>query len=54
MNSTEVTGGFNDVSIPGWLWGADITDEVGLLTASWWGQMDYYTYAWATEYKGID
>ncbi|NRD22105.1 RagB/SusD family nutrient uptake outer membrane protein [Winogradskyella litoriviva] len=56
MNSTEVTGGFNDVSIPGWLWGADITDEVGLLYASWWGQMDYYTYGYAAEgeHKGID
>ena len=41
MSSTEITGGFNEVSTPGWMWGVDLNDEIGLGLVSWWGQMDY-------------
>jgi len=56
MSANEVTGGFNDVNIPGWIWGFDVTLTNGLDLISWWGQMDVYTYSyqWAGDKKGID
>jgi len=56
MNSDEVTGGFNDISIAGWMWGQDITLDNGLDLVSWWGQMDVFTYSyqWAGDRKAID
>ena len=56
MSATEVLGGFNDVNTPGWLWGQDITTDLGLDLVSWWGQVDLYTYsyAWAGDPKTID
>ena len=56
MSSSEVLDGFNDVTTPGWMWGADITEDAGLSLASWWGQMDYYSYSYAAygDYKAID
>lgn len=56
MNSEEVTGGFNDVNTPGWMWGQDITLDNGLDLISWWGQMDVFTYSyqWAGDRKAID
>jgi len=56
MNSDEVTGGFNNVSIAGWMWGQDITLDNGLDLVSWWGQMDVFTYSyqWAGDRKAID
>ncbi len=56
MSATEVLGGFNDVTTPGWLWGQDITTDLGLDLVSWWGQVDLYTYsyAWAGDPKTID
>ncbi len=56
MNSSEVTGGFNNVNIPAWMWGVDITLDLGLDLISWWGQMDIFTYsyAWAGDRKVID
>ncbi len=56
MNSDEVTGGFNDVNIAGWMWGQDITLDNGLDLVSWWGQMDVFTYSyqWAGDRKAID
>ncbi|MDT0689432.1 RagB/SusD family nutrient uptake outer membrane protein [Salegentibacter sp. F188] len=49
-------GGFNDVNIPGWMWGVDITLDQGLDLVSWWGQVDLfsYSYAWAGDPKSID
>ena len=52
-------GGFNDVeSVPGIMWGVDITPEgQGLASLfSWWGFMDTYSYAYAAvgNHKGID
>lgn len=56
MTSSEVVGGFNDVSTPGWIWGFDVTLANGLDLISWWGQMDVFTYSyqWAGDKKGID
>jgi hypothetical protein len=56
MSSTEITGGFNNVATPGWMWGVDLNDEIGLGLVSWWGQMDYYSYSYAAfgDYKAID
>ncbi|WP_439129681.1 RagB/SusD family nutrient uptake outer membrane protein [Polaribacter sp.] len=56
MSSSEVTGGFNDVSTPGWMWGVDLNDEIGLGLVSWWGQMDYYSYSYPAfgDFKSID
>ncbi len=48
--------GFNDVSSPNWMWGADITLDNELDLVSWWGQMDLFTYSysWAGDPKSID
>ncbi|WP_208890014.1 RagB/SusD family nutrient uptake outer membrane protein [Polaribacter sejongensis] len=56
MTSTEVVGGFNDLNTPAWIWGFDITLANGLDLASWWGQIDVFTYSyqWAGDRKGID
>src|SRR5690606_29914558 len=56
MTSSEVVGGFNKVSTPGWIWGFDITLVNGLDLISWWGQIDVFTYSyqWAGDKKGID
>ena len=40
-------GGFDDVNEPGWLWGVDLTTEIGLDLVSWWGQCDIFTYSYA-------
>ncbi|MCK5815979.1 MAG: RagB/SusD family nutrient uptake outer membrane protein [Flavobacteriaceae bacterium] len=47
MDSSEVTGGFNNVNINGWMWAQDITLDNGLDLVSWWGQIDLYTYSYA-------
>ena len=56
MSREEITGGFNDLNTPGWMWGADLTIELGLDLVSWWGQMDSFSfsYAWAGDFKAID
>ena len=56
MTAEQIVGGFNDVNIPGWMWGIDLTSEIGLNLVSWWGQMDSFTfsYAWAGDFKAID
>ena len=56
MTSSEVVGGFNSISTPGWIWGFDITLANGLDLISWWGQLDVFTYSyqWAGDKKGID
>lgn len=46
MSSAEITGGFNNVETPGWMWGVDLNDAIGLGLVSWWGQMDYYSYSY--------
>lgn len=56
LSASEVTNGFNDVTTPSWMWGIDITENLGLGLVSWWGQIDSYSYsyAWAGDYKAID
>ena len=56
MSASEVTGGFNNVLTPGWMWGVDLNDEIGLGLVSWWGQMDYYSYSYPAfgDAKAID
>lgn len=50
------TAGFNNVATPSWMWGYDITPDLGIDLISWWGQMDLFTYsyAWAGDRKSID
>ncbi len=56
MDASEITGGFDSVNTPGWMWGIDLTLEIGLDLISWWGQMDpfSFSYAWAGDFKTID
>jgi hypothetical protein len=56
MSGSEVLGGFNDVSTPGWMWGVDLNSDTGVSLVSWWGQMDYYSYSYAAygDYKACD
>lgn len=56
MSGTEVRGGFNDVNTSGWMWGVDLTTEIGLGLVSWWGQIDYYSYSYAAygDLKAMD
>lgn len=44
--STEDIGGFDKVSSPGWIWGFDLTEEMGLGLNSWWAHMDQFTYGY--------
>ncbi|MCR5863234.1 RagB/SusD family nutrient uptake outer membrane protein [Flavobacterium sp. J372] len=48
--------GFNNVNTPSWIWGYDITDVMGEQLINWWGQMDYFTYSYASagDQKAID
>ena len=57
MSSTEVIeSGFRSVSIPGWMWGIDLTTDNTFALASFWGHMDIFTYSYAGvgDYKAID
>lgn len=48
--------GFNNVNTPSWIWGFDLTEELGHQLIDWWGQMDCFTYsyAWAGDHKSMD
>ncbi|MUU78927.1 RagB/SusD family nutrient uptake outer membrane protein [Winogradskyella endarachnes] len=48
--------GFNDLSTSSWIWGYDLTEDLGHQLIDWWGQIDpfTYSYAWAGDYKSID
>lgn len=56
LPANEVTNGFNNVNTSSWMWGIDLTANIGLDLVSWWGQVDAfsYSYAWAGDYKAID
>ncbi|PCH76599.1 MAG: RagB/SusD family nutrient uptake outer membrane protein [Flavobacteriaceae bacterium] len=43
----DLTGGFNNVDTPSWIWGVDITVDQNLGLVSFWGQIDIYTYSYA-------
>lgn len=48
--------GFNDVNTQSWIWGYDLTADLGHQLIDWWGQVDYFTYsyAFAGDRKSID
>ncbi|WP_243470997.1 RagB/SusD family nutrient uptake outer membrane protein [Winogradskyella sp. MH6] len=48
--------GFNDVNTGSWIWGYDLTEDLGHQLIDWWGQIDCFTYsyAWAGDHKSID
>ena len=48
--------GFNNVNTGSWVWGFDLTEDLGHQLIDWWGQVDMYTYsyAWAGDYKSCD
>lgn len=58
--SSGVLGGFSnindEVNNSSWMWGLDVTLDLGLDLISWWGQVDAFTYsyAWAGDAKAID
>ncbi len=47
LNITEGPG-FNNVNTPSWMWGVDLQRQHGLGLGSWWGQVDYFTYSYAS------
>lgn len=53
---TGLQGGFNDLNTNSWMWGFDIQVVNGLDLVSWWGQVDRFTYSYASvgDYKGMD
>ncbi len=55
-NKTTGGTGFNSVNIPGWIWGTDMTSDMGIDLYSWYGQVDIFTYSYAVagEPKVID
>ncbi|NMH25602.1 RagB/SusD family nutrient uptake outer membrane protein [Flavobacterium solisilvae] len=48
--------GFNNVNTPSWMWGFDVTPDLGYGLVSWWGIMDVFTYSYAGagDRKAID
>jgi hypothetical protein len=45
----QLLGGFNSISTnPNWIWGASLGVENGLDLVSWWGQVDVFTYSYAS------
>lgn len=53
----ELLGGFNKVAAnPNWMWGAVLTSENKLDLISWWGQIDVFTYSYASvgDTKGMN
>lgn len=48
--------GFNNVNTPSWMWGYDLTEEMGQQLINWWGQIDLFTYSYASagDQKAID
>ncbi|WP_010256590.1 RagB/SusD family nutrient uptake outer membrane protein [Myroides injenensis] len=56
-NEAILLGGFNKaVSNPNWMWGATLTTENDLDLISWWGQIDVFTYSYASvgDSKGMN
>jgi hypothetical protein len=54
--ASQLTGGFNDVNTASWMWGVDLTTAQSLDLISWWGQIDYFTFSYASvgDHKVID
>lgn len=56
MQGSELTGGFSQLTTPGWMWGIDLNTETGVGLLSFWGQVDYFSYSYAAvgDYKVMD
>lgn len=56
MDEASMTGGFNDINTLGWMWGIDLTPEMNLSLATWWAQMDVFTFGYQSSgnEKAID
>ncbi|WP_320052033.1 RagB/SusD family nutrient uptake outer membrane protein [uncultured Acetobacteroides sp.] len=57
MTKDEILqSGFNNVSIPSWMWAIDLTKDNTAGLPTFWGQVDYFTYsyAYAGDRKVID
>lgn len=57
MTATEITEtGFNNVSIPGWMWAIDLTIDNSPALPTFWGMVDIFTYSYAGvgDHKGMD
>lgn len=57
MDHNEIIeSGFSTVTIPGWMWGYDITKDNTAGLPTFWGHMDYFTYSYcsAGDMKMID
>lgn len=55
MTATQVGGGFNDLNTPSWMWGFDLTSDMGFGLGSWWGHVDLFTYSYQYgDIKAID
>ena len=54
--ATNLEAGFNNVNTPSWVWGVDVTKPMGVGLRSFWGQVDYFSYSYASagDYKNID
>lgn len=56
LPKSEVLDGLNFITSPGWIWGSDITIADGISLTSFYSQMDYFTYGYASvgNNKSID
>jgi starch-binding outer membrane protein, SusD/RagB family len=54
--ATNPAAGFYDSNTPSWMWGVDVTRAMGVDLVSFWGQVDYFSYSYASagDYKNID
>ncbi len=55
-NEKVLTTGFADINETNWIWGQDVTIQTTTSLASFFGQVDIFTYsyAWARDVKAID
>lgn len=51
-----VGSGFSNINTPSWMWGFDLTEDLGHQLIDWWGQVDFFTYSYAAagDSKAID
>jgi hypothetical protein len=56
LRKSEALDGMNYITSPGWIWGSDITINDGVSLTSFYSQMDYFTYGYASvgNNKSID
>jgi hypothetical protein len=54
--ATNPAAGFYDSNTPSWMWGVDVTKAMGVDLLSFWGQVDYFSYSYASagDYKNVD